>query len=85
MDGLEVARRSGRVGGRRPVVDDDKRAAILARRERGESIRTIAAGVKGSRSASCTIARRRVMGTVTVCTADVPSRTDALGDDRQDL
>jgi DNA-directed RNA polymerase specialized sigma24 family protein len=27
------------------VVDDDKRAAILARRQRGESIRTIAAGV----------------------------------------
>jgi DNA invertase Pin-like site-specific DNA recombinase len=39
-DGLEAARR--------PVVDDDKRAAILARRERGESIRTIAAGVKVS-------------------------------------
>jgi hypothetical protein len=31
-----------------PVVDDDKRAAILARRERGESIRTIAAGVRVS-------------------------------------
>jgi len=30
------------------VVDDDKRAAILARRKRGESIRTIAAGVKVS-------------------------------------
>jgi transposase len=36
----------GKVGGRRPVVDD-KRAAILDRR-RGESIRTIAAGVKVS-------------------------------------
>jgi DNA invertase Pin-like site-specific DNA recombinase len=47
-DGLEAARRQGRVGGRRPVVDDDKRAAILARRQRGESIRTIAAGVKVS-------------------------------------
>ncbi|CNF63310.1 site-specific recombinase%2C DNA invertase Pin [Mycobacterium tuberculosis] len=47
-NGLEAARRRGRVGGRRPVVDDDKRAAILARRERGESIRTIAAGVKVS-------------------------------------
>ncbi|MEU8401720.1 helix-turn-helix domain containing protein [Nonomuraea sp. NPDC048892] len=35
-------------GGRRPVVDDNKRAAILARRQRGESIRTIAAGVKVS-------------------------------------
>jgi len=44
-NGLEAARRRGRVGGRRPVVDDDKRAAILARRGRGESIRTIAAGV----------------------------------------
>lgn len=43
--GLEAARKRGNVGGRRPVVDDDKRAAILARRERGESIRTIAAGV----------------------------------------
>ncbi|MGP4030197.1 recombinase family protein [Actinomadura sp. 3N407] len=47
-NGLEAARARGRVGGRRPVVDDDKRAAILSRRERGESIRTIAAGVKVS-------------------------------------
>lgn len=47
-DGLEAARRRGRAGGRRPVVDDDKRAAILARRQRGESIRTIAAGVSVS-------------------------------------
>ncbi len=30
---------------RRPVADDDRRAAILDRRKRGESIRTIAAGV----------------------------------------
>jgi DNA invertase Pin-like site-specific DNA recombinase len=45
INGLAAARASGRVGGRRPVVDDDKRAAILARRQRGESIRTIAAGV----------------------------------------
>lgn len=47
-NGLEAARKRGRVGGRRPVVDDDKHAAILARRKRGESIRTIAAGVKVS-------------------------------------
>jgi DNA invertase Pin-like site-specific DNA recombinase len=47
-NGLEAARKRGRVGGRRPVVDDDKRAAILARRKRGESFRTIAAGVKVS-------------------------------------
>lgn len=44
-NGLEAARRRGRVGGRRPVVDDDKRAAIVARHRRGESIRTIATGV----------------------------------------
>ncbi|RSN69790.1 hypothetical protein [Actinomadura sp. WAC 06369] len=36
------------VGGRQPGVDADERAAILARRGRGESIRTIAAGVKVS-------------------------------------
>ncbi|MEU8363099.1 helix-turn-helix domain containing protein [Nonomuraea sp. NPDC048882] len=47
-DGFEAAGRRGRAGGRRPVVDDNKRAAILARRQRGESIRTIAAGVKVS-------------------------------------
>ncbi|MFF0869924.1 recombinase family protein [Nonomuraea sp. NPDC003560] len=47
-NGLEAARLRGRVGGRPPVVDDDKRAAILDRRRRGESIRTIAAGVKVS-------------------------------------
>ncbi|WP_306303168.1 recombinase family protein [Actinomadura formosensis] len=34
-DGLEAARRQGKVGGRRPVVDDDKRAAILDRHRRG--------------------------------------------------
>lgn len=44
-NGLESARVHGRVGGRRTVVDDDKRAAIFARRAKGESIRTIAAGV----------------------------------------
>lgn len=43
--GLEAARRRGKVGGRPSVVDDDKRAAILARRDRDESIREIAAGV----------------------------------------
>ncbi|MEV8636660.1 recombinase family protein [Streptosporangium sp. NPDC051023] len=48
VNGLEAARARGRIGGRRLVVDDDKRAAILARRERGESIRTIATGVKVS-------------------------------------
>lgn len=48
LNGLEAARRQGELGGRRPVVDDDKRAAILDRHRRGESIRTIAAGVKVS-------------------------------------
>jgi DNA invertase Pin-like site-specific DNA recombinase len=43
-NGLEAARKAGRVGGRPAVIDDDKRAAILARRARGESIRTIATG-----------------------------------------
>jgi DNA invertase Pin-like site-specific DNA recombinase len=47
-NGLEAARKQGKVGGRRPVVDDDKRAAILDRRRRGESIRTIAVGVNVS-------------------------------------
>lgn len=44
-NGLESARVRGRVGGRRPVVDDDKRAAIFERRVKGQSIREIAAGV----------------------------------------
>ncbi len=43
--GLDAARRRGRVGGRPSVIDDDKRAAIIARRDRDESIRTIANGV----------------------------------------
>lgn len=41
-NGLEAARKRGHVGGRPRVVDDDKRAIILARREKGESIRVIA-------------------------------------------
>lgn len=45
-NGLEAARKRGRVGGRPRVIDDDKRAVILARREKGESIRVIA-GVLG--------------------------------------
>nr|WP_276584720.1 recombinase family protein [Brevibacterium permense] len=44
-NGLEAARKRGRVGGRPRVIDDDKRAAILARRDKGESIREIASGV----------------------------------------
>lgn len=43
--GLEAARKRGKVGGRPSVIDDDKRAAILARRARGESIRNIAASI----------------------------------------
>lgn len=43
--GLEAARARGRVGGRPSVVDDDKRAIILARRARDESIREIARAV----------------------------------------
>ena len=45
-NGLDSAR--ARVGGRRPVVDDDKRRVILARRAEGRSIRRIAATVKVS-------------------------------------
>lgn len=41
-NGLDAARKRGRVGGRPRVIDDDKRAVILARREKGESIRVIA-------------------------------------------
>lgn len=40
--GLEAARKRGKVGGRPRVIDDDKRAVILARRDKGESIRVIA-------------------------------------------
>ena len=47
-NGLESARARGRVGGRRPVVDDDKRRIIHARRAEGQSIREIAAAVKVS-------------------------------------
>ncbi|WP_330316263.1 recombinase family protein [Streptomyces platensis] len=47
-NGLDSARARGRVGGRRPVVDDDKRRVILARRAEGQSIREIAAAVKVS-------------------------------------
>ncbi|UTX52078.1 recombinase family protein [Leucobacter aridicollis] len=41
-NGLEAARKRGKVGGRPRVIDDDKRAIILARRAKGESIRVIA-------------------------------------------
>ena len=46
-NGLAAAHNRGNVGGSPTVIDDDKRAAILARRDRDESIRTIAAGVLG--------------------------------------
>ena len=42
-NGLEVARKRGKDGGRPRVIDDDKRTVILARREKGESIREIGA------------------------------------------
>ncbi|TFB51964.1 helix-turn-helix domain-containing protein [Cryobacterium tagatosivorans] len=41
-NGLDAARKRGRVDGRSRVTDDDKRAVILARREKGQSIRVIA-------------------------------------------
>lgn len=41
-NGLEAARKRGKFGGRPRVIDDDKRAIILARRDKGESIRVIA-------------------------------------------
>lgn len=41
-NGLEAARQRGKVGGRPRVIDDDKRAVITSRREKGESIREIA-------------------------------------------
>lgn len=44
-NGLEAARKRGRVGGRPRVIDDDKRAVIMSRREKGESIREIASAV----------------------------------------
>lgn len=44
-NGLEAARRRGKVGGRPSVIDDDKRAAILARRAKDESVREISRGV----------------------------------------
>ncbi len=44
-NGLEAARARGKVGGRPRVVDDDKRAVILTRREKGQSIRVIADAV----------------------------------------
>lgn len=47
-NGLESARAHGRVGGRRPVVDEDKRRIILARRAENQSIREISAAVRVS-------------------------------------
>lgn len=44
-DGLAAAKRRGKVGGRPRVIDDDKLAVIAARREKGESVREIAAAV----------------------------------------
>ncbi len=60
-NGLEAARRRGRVGGRPRVIDDDKRAIILARSEKGESIRVIARvlGVSVAPSTACWPRRRQ--------------------------
>lgn len=44
-DGLDAARRQGRVGGRPSVVDDQKRRVIIASRSTGESLRSIARAV----------------------------------------
>lgn len=49
-EGLAAARAMGRVGGRPRVVDEDKKAAIVARRAKGQSLREIgeAVGVSAS-------------------------------------
>ena len=49
-DGLEAAKRRGKVGGRPTVLDDDKRTVITARREKGESLREIAESIGVSAS-----------------------------------
>jgi DNA invertase Pin-like site-specific DNA recombinase len=41
-NGLAAARQRGKVGGRPSVIDDDKRAVIMSRRDKGKSIREIA-------------------------------------------
>ncbi|GLZ15772.1 hypothetical protein Acsp04_60070 [Actinomadura sp. NBRC 104425] len=61
-DGREATRSRDRVGGRRPVVDGDKRAAIPARRARGGVIRAVAAGVKVPVGVVHTLARERTAG-----------------------
>lgn len=43
-NGLEAARRRGKVGGRPTVITDDKRAAVLARHAKDQPMREIAAG-----------------------------------------
>jgi DNA invertase Pin-like site-specific DNA recombinase len=40
-NGLDAARKRGKAGGRPRAIDGDKRAVILARREKGESMRVI--------------------------------------------
>lgn len=47
-NGLESAAKRGRKGGRRTVLDADKRRVILARRGEGESFREISRGVNVS-------------------------------------
>ena len=49
-DGLEAAKKRGKVGGRPTVLDADKRAVITARREKGESVREIAEAIGVSAS-----------------------------------
>lgn len=48
--GLDAARAEGRVGGRPPVMDDDKIAVARARRDKGEPVPSIAKALNVSRA-----------------------------------
>jgi DNA invertase Pin-like site-specific DNA recombinase len=48
--GLTAAREQGRKGGRPPALDDATRAALLARRAKGESVTDAAKALKISRA-----------------------------------
>lgn len=69
-NGLDAARRRGRVGGRPTVVTPDVRRAILARRDENESLRTIARGVGVSLAVVHRVVAEREAATMPQSAAD---------------
>lgn len=79
LDGLAAARRAGKTGGRRPVIDDDMLAVALTRRAKGESVPSIAneLKIKEGKHAGRSVSRAALYAALKVHDEQQPAAAEA--------